>query len=255
MSAHPDDGDDWDERDGSDPVPPRKAVDPLSARSFGERLIAGMTLWVVVLTIGVAVGFDAPGSGSQAVEAAADVLGAVDARPDPAEPTATTATTLNPLAAYLATSTTSTSTTTTTTTAPPSTTTTTTPPAAPPAALMPASATATTSAVTLELEVTPAEQTRSLRASLSARFDDSRVLRGVSVDFGDGNVVPAAVQEVECNDPAAPNPYELALPAHTYASPGTYPLTVVATTATCTPDDDDWGLEEQAEVRISMVAP
>lgn len=236
------------------PTPGKQASQRMPAQSFGEMLIGSMAVSVLLLTGGLAVGFEPPKSDGQAAEAAPEaVLGATEPRPAPAPSTPAppvTATTMNPLVAYLATSTTST-TTTTTTTAPPSTTTSTTSPAP----IAPASATVTAPGVTLALDVAPADGVRSLQARLSARFEDARVLRAVRVDFGDGTVLPGDVQPWECGAPGAPNPYELMLPAHTYGSPGTYAVTVVATTATCSPDDDDWGPEAHSEVRLSVVAP
>ena len=228
--------------------------DPLSARAFGDRLIAGMTMWVLLLTLGVAVGFDPPGGD----DAAATVLGVTETLLLPGAPPAApevTTTTVNALVEYWATTTTTTAppstTSTTTTTAPPPTTTT-----APPAPIAAASATATDGPVTLLLDVRPAAEGRSLEGQLTARFEDLRVLRAVRVDYGDGTVLDVEVPALRCNDPAAPERYELPVPVHAYGAAGTYPLTVVATTATCSPDDDDWDpFEERSEVSITLVAP
>ena len=231
------------------PHPPEAL--PAPAGSFGQMLIGGMAASVLLLTAGLAVVFYGPGSGGE-VEAAA-VLGADQTRPEPVpapESTAppVTVTTQDPAAAFAALLA---ERATTTITAPPPTTTTT----VRPAPIAAASATATGAGVTLALDVAPADGIRSLQARLSARVNDARVLRRVRVDFGDGTVRPGDVPPWECGSSGVANPYDVLLPGHTYRSSGAYVVTVVATTATCSPDDDDWGPEESSEVRLRVVAP
>jgi PKD repeat protein len=87
------------------------------------------------------------------------------------------------------------------------------------------------------------------------RFDDLRVLRTTSVDFGDGKVVDGGVQPWACGAPGVPNPYVLTVPTHTYRAAGTYTVTVSATTAVCSLEDNDLGPDEPAEVRPNIVVP
>ncbi len=241
----------------SDPEP--RLVEPTPARtgsSFPEMLVGSLVGLVLLMTGAVAVGADFGGSEGDATQAEEVVLGATEERPPPTAPPVTV-TTQDPAAAFAAALAASeaanaATSTTTTTTAPPSTTTTAT--TLPPPPIAAASATTNAAGVSLGLDVGPAEGTRSLQGHLSARFEDNRVLRAVRIDFGDGTARTVDVVAWECNAPGAPNPYDVALPAHTYGGPGTYAVTVAATTAACSPDDDDWGAETISEVRLDIVA-
>ena len=224
---------------------------PAPAGSFGQMLVGGMTASVLLLTAGLAFVSYGPGSGGEETGVDA-VLGMNETRPVPVPtPEATappvTATTQDPAAAFAALL----AKRSTTTTAPPPTTTTT----VRPAPIATASATTTAPGVTLALDVTPADGIRALRARLSVRVDGARVLRRVRVDFGDGTVRPGEVPPWECGSTGVANPYDVQWPAHTYRSSAAYVVTVVATTATCSPDDDDWGPEESSEVHLGIAAP
>jgi hypothetical protein len=221
-------------------------------------LVGSLAGLVLLLTGAVALGVDMAGTEIDGAPAEEVVLGATEERPPPTAPAVTT-TTQDPAAAFAAAlaataaanAATSTSTTT-TTTAPPSTTTTAS--TVPPAPIAPASATTSGPGVSLALEVGPAGGARSLQGRLSARFENgAAVLRAVRVDFGDGTASTLDVVAWECNAADAPNPHEVALPAHTYGGPGTYDIIVTATTAACSPDDDDWGPETGSPVRLEIV--
>jgi hypothetical protein len=226
-------------------------------------LVAASAAAVILAGIGSAVTIDLPWLDRKPASLTAGppppkpmlaVLGETEERP--VEPPAATADMSPPvLAEPSPPSTTTTSTvppsTTTSATSQPSTTTSTTQPRP----ITPASASASAPGVVLTLDVSPASGARSLELSLAARFADARVLRAVRADLGDGTVVDGKVEPWACNAPGAPNPYVLSLPAHTYRSPGTYRIRILATTAACSPDDDDWGVEQSAEVQLSVVVP
>jgi hypothetical protein len=218
-------------------------------------LIGSLAGLVLLLTGAVAIGVDVDGSAGEA-RAEEVVLGATEERPAPTAPPVTV-TTQDPAAAFAAalaaTQAANAATSTTTTTVPPTTTTTAT--TLPPPPIGAASATTSAAGVSLGLDVGPADGPRSLQGRFSARFEDSRVLRAVRIDFGDGTARPVDVVEWVCNDPGAPNLYDVVLPAHSYGAPGAYAVTVTATTAPCSPDDDDWGADSLSEVRLEIVVP
>ncbi|HEY3240866.1 MAG TPA: hypothetical protein VGL92_14955, partial [Acidimicrobiia bacterium] len=150
----------------------------------------------------------------------ASVLGETVSRPSPTTTTtapssfpAVTVTTVDAFAAALAAA-----------TPPPaaSTTSSTTTSTSPPAPITPVSASSAAPGVTLLLDASPAAASRSVDLRLAMRFDDLRVLRTTSVDFGDGKVVDGGVQPWACGAPGVPNPYVLTVPTHTYRAAGTY---------------------------------
>lgn len=234
-------------------TPPRTRT----VSSFPEMLIGSLAGLVLLLTAAVAMGVDFDGSGGDAAQAEEVVLGATEERPAPTAPPVTV-TTQDPAAAFAAAlaateAANAATSSTTTTTVPPSTTTTATTIPRPP--IGQASATTTSAGVALRLGVESADGARSLQGHLSVRFEDSRVLRAVRIDFGDGTALTVDVVAWDCNAPGAPNPHDVALPAHTYGAPGTYAVTAAVTSATCSPDDDDWGPETLSEVRLDIAAP
>ena len=240
--------------DGPEPSP----VQPPPTRTpapFPEMLIGSLAGLVLLMTGAVAIGVDFGGVGGDEAQAEEVVAGAIEERPAPTAPPVTV-TTQDPAAAFaaaLAATEAANAATTTTTTVPPSTTTTAT--TIPPPPIGQASATTTAAGVSLSLDVGPADGARSLQGHLSVGFEDGRVLRAVRIDFGDGTALTVDVVAWDCNAAGAPNPYDVALPAHAYGAPGTYGVTVAATTAACSPDDDDWGPETLSEVRLEIVAP
>jgi hypothetical protein len=228
---------------------------------FPEMLIGSLAGLVLLMTGAVAVGVDFGGVGGDEAQAEEVVAGATLERPAPTAPpvTVTTRDLGAAFAAELAaTEAANAATSTTTTTKPPTTTTTapaTTTTTVPPQPMGTASASTTGAGVALSLDVGPADGARSLQGHLSVGFEDSSVLRAVRIDFGDGTALTVDLVAWDCNAPGAPNPYDVALPAHTYGGPGTYAVAVTATTAVCSPDDDDWGAETLSEVRLDIVAP
>lgn len=125
----------------------------------------------------------------------------------------------------------------------------------PPGAITPASASSAAPGATLLLDAAPAAASRALDLRLSVHFEDFRVLRTARVDFGDGKAVDGAVQPWACGAPDAPNPYVVTVPTYAYRAPGSYVITVTATTAACSLEDDDWGPDEPAEVRLNISVP
>jgi hypothetical protein len=218
-------------------------------RAFGEMVVGGMAGATLLLVVGVLLFFDmlVPGRDEQPTTA---VLGTTVTAPTNPPETVTNQDPAAAWAALVAKAPTTTAPPTTTTTAPPTTTTT-----VPPPPIAEASATITADGVTLDLDVIPSTsgRGRALDARLLARFDDARVLRTVAVDFGDGTTLPGDVNSWACNAHDAPNPYDLSLPGHTYRGPGTYVVRATVITATCSPDDDDWGPEASSQVELSIV--
>jgi hypothetical protein len=219
------------------------------ASAFAQMVVGGMVGAILLLCGGLA--YLEVTDRLEGEQEAVAVLGATETR-DTAPPV--TVTTQDPAAAWaalLAAAPTTTSSTTTTTTAPPQTTTTT----ARPAPIAKASAASAGDGVTLELDVVPsaAGQIRAIDSALLARFDDARVLRALHVDFGDGTAQTPEVQPWACNAPDAPDLFDLSLPGHTYGRAGTYVVRATVTTATCSPDDDDWGPETSSQVELTVV--
>ena len=228
---------------------------------LGEGLIAGMVVSMVLFSAALALGFEPGGAGPQSVEFASTPAGGA-AGPSATSTSSPPTTQPEPAVAVLAADPVVPATTPTTAPAPvaaPTTTTTraavapTTTTTARPAPIAPVSATSAHPAVTLTLDLTPGAGIRSLEGRLSALLADDQALRAVRTDFGDGTVAPGTVHPWPCYAPGAPNPSAVALPDHTYAKAGTYPVTVVVTTAGCTWPEETWGPETFSEIRVNVV--
>jgi hypothetical protein len=88
---------------------------------------------------------------------------------------------------------------------------------------------------------------------LTAEFGDTRVLRSVYIDFGDGAAADADMRAWDCWDPAAPNPHVVSGPSHTYAAAGTYRVVITVRTGLCAPGQDDPVAGNTAQLPLSLV--
>ena len=88
---------------------------------------------------------------------------------------------------------------------------------------------------------------------LTAEFGDTRVLRSVHIDFGDGAAADADVRAWDCWDPAAPNPHVVSGPTHTYAAAGTYRVVITVRTGLCVPGQDEPAAGNTVQLPLSLV--
>jgi hypothetical protein len=107
--------------------------------------------------------------------------------------------------------------------------------------------------VTLTASPPASGAVRTAEFVVTAEFGDTRVLRVVQIDFGDGTGADADVRAWDCWDPAAPNPYVVTGPSHTYAGAGTYPVVVTVRTGVCVPGQDEPVSEETVAFSLPLV--